>query len=94
MIFNDINPAAITTLPIWVLFIAIFLALYRLITGPSLVDRVIALDLITTATVGIIACYSVSSGKPVFIRPALVLALVSFLATIAFGYYVGKGGRS
>ena len=77
-----------------VMVAALFLAFYRLVRGPSLADRVLALDLITTLTVGIIAIYAVITERPVFIRPALVLALISFLATIAFAYYVEQRGES
>jgi multicomponent Na+:H+ antiporter subunit F len=74
------------------LSVALLLSIYRLLRGPSLPDRVIALDLIATLVVGIIAVYAIATGQAVFLRDAIVLAVISFLGTIAFAFYVGKGG--
>lgn len=71
---------------------ALFLAFYRLIVGPSLPDRVVALDLMTTLSVGIMAVYAVSTDDPVFLPVAMALALITFLATIAFARYVERRG--
>lgn len=74
------------------LSMALLLTIYRLLRGPSLPDRVIALDLIATLVVGIIAVYAIATEQAVFLRDAIVLAVISFLGTIAFAFYVGKGG--
>ena len=73
-----------------ILMIAIFIALIRLILGPSLPDRVVALDLISTLVIGIIAAHILLSGQTAFLSIAIVLALVSFLGTIAFAHYLEK----
>lgn len=75
-----------------VLAISLVIACIRLLRGPSLLDRVVALDLIGLATVAILACYSILASEPVFMRAATALALISFLGTIAFAYYVQKKG--
>ncbi len=62
----------------------------RLVRGPSLPDRVIALDMMSTLGIGIIAVYAVATNQPVLIDVASVLALVSFLGTIAFAEYVER----
>ncbi|HUU14636.1 MAG TPA: cation:proton antiporter [Terriglobia bacterium] len=67
------------------------LAFTRLVRGPSLPDRVVALDLIATLLMGIIAAYSVAAGQPVFLDVAIVLALIAFLGTVAFARYLEKG---
>ncbi len=72
--------------------LAVLLSLVRLIRGPSLPDRVVALDLIGTITVGIIGTYCVMSNQRVFLIVAVVLALITFLGTVALAYYVEKGG--
>jgi multicomponent Na+:H+ antiporter subunit F len=41
--------------------------------------------------VGIIAVYSVATGQPIFLDVAIVLALIGFLGTVAFAYYIEKG---
>jgi multicomponent Na+:H+ antiporter subunit F len=73
--------------------VALVFAFLRLARGPSLPDRVVALELITAVAVGMISVYAVASGQPVFLDAAIALALVSFLGTVAFARYVEKGGR-
>jgi multicomponent Na+:H+ antiporter subunit F len=68
--------------------LAAFFALVRLIRGPSLPDRVVALDLIATLIIGIAAAYSVAAGHTAFLDVAVILALVAFLGTVAFSYYL------
>lgn len=67
------------------------LAFARLVCGPSLPDRVVALDLIATLVMGIIATYAIAAGLPVFLDVAIVVALIAFLGTVAFAHYVEKG---
>lgn len=73
------------------LTVAMFLAFYRLVRGPSLPDRVVALDLIVMLTVGYITVYDIATDLAVFLDVAIVLALLSFLGTVAFARYVEKG---
>lgn len=75
------------------LLLALFLALARLVRGPSLPDRVVALDLVAGIVVGMIATFTVAGSQPVFLDAAIVVALIAFLGTVAFAYYLGKGLR-
>jgi multicomponent Na+:H+ antiporter subunit F len=70
--------------------VAIMLSAIRLIRGPSLPDRVVALDLISILTAGTTAIYAIASGQAVFLDVATILALVSFLGTVAFARYIEK----
>lgn len=72
--------------------VAMALAFARLLRGPSLPDRVVALDLMTALAMGMIAAYGVGADQSVFLDVAVVLALVSFVATIAFATYVERCG--
>lgn len=74
------------------LAISVLCAFIRLLRGPSLPDRVVALDLIGLAVVAMVASYSTQTGQPVLLRAVTVLALISFLATVAFAYYVQRKG--
>lgn len=67
------------------------LALIRLVMGPSLPDRVVALDLMATLSVGVIGTYALQSGQALFIDVAVVLALLAFLGTVAFANYIELG---
>ncbi len=66
----------------------LLLAFIRLVRGPSLPDRVVALDLIGLLAIGMIGAYVVAVDKPVLLDSARVLALVSFVGTVAFARYV------
>lgn len=66
------------------LFLAILLGLYRLARGPTVLDRVLAFDLITTCAVGMIVLLSIRWQTPLFLELILVFALLGFLTTVAF----------
>jgi multicomponent Na+:H+ antiporter subunit F len=70
--------------------LAMLLGFVRLVRGPSLPDRVVALDLIGTLAVGLIAAYDIATDQPVLLDAATVLALVAFLGTVAFARYVER----
>ncbi|SEL63185.1 cation:proton antiporter [Parapedobacter koreensis] len=76
-----------------ILGVALVLVFIRIFKGPTVVDRVIALDLLITIGVGVITVYSISTQKSTFIDVAMILALIAFLGTIAFSYYLEKRGR-
>ncbi|MGD9891662.1 MAG: monovalent cation/H+ antiporter complex subunit F [Dehalococcoidia bacterium] len=76
------------------LTIALLLAFARLARGPSLPDRVVALDLITVITVGFIAAYAIDVEQRVFLDAAIVVALIAFLGTVAFARYVERGAEN
>lgn len=80
-----------TTIILAMLAVAFVFTFVRLARGPSLPDRVIALDLVTTLAAGMIATYAIATDQSVFLDPAIVLAIISFLGTIAFAYYVERG---
>ncbi len=73
------------------LSLALLLAFVRLVRGPSLPDRVVALELIATLAVGVIAVYDIATEQPVFLDVAIVVALIGFLGAVAFARYVEKG---
>lgn len=73
-----------------ILSLALLFAMTRLISGPRLESRVVALDLLTILGIGIIATYAVMSDQTVFLDIAIVLALISFLGTIAFAFYLER----
>ena len=70
------------------LSVSLVLAVVRLIRGPSLPDRVIALDLISYQAIAIMLMYAIAAGKSYFLEVGLVLALIAFLGTVAFARYV------
>jgi multicomponent Na+:H+ antiporter subunit F len=73
-----------------ILTISIVLVFIRLYKGPEVADRVIALDLIITIGIGLITAYSIRSGQAVLLDVAMILALIAFLGTVAFAFYLDK----
>ena len=71
-----------------ILTIAVFLALIRLIKGPHLPDRVLALDFLSSVAIGFIAIYAIATDNAVLLDIALSVALLSFLGSVAFGYFL------
>ena len=82
--------ATLTFISLSMMAVAIMLAAFRLIRGPSLPDRVVALDLISILAAGTTAIYAIASGQAVFLDVATILALISFLGTAAFARYIEK----
>jgi multicomponent Na+:H+ antiporter subunit F len=73
-----------------VLALSIVLVFVRFLLGPSLSDRVVSLDLLITIGIGMIAVYAVVTNQPTFLDIAMILALIAFLGTVAFAYYLEK----
>ncbi|MDR5866595.1 monovalent cation/H+ antiporter complex subunit F [Halomonas koreensis] len=69
------------------------LALARLWRGPSLPDRVVALELFATLTVGIIGLLTIAADVAELLDVAIVMALMGFMATVGFARFVERGGR-
>ena len=72
------------------LMLAMVLAFLRLARGPSLPDRVVALDLMTVLAVGFSALFAISADEPAFLDVAIALALVAFLATVALARFAER----
>lgn len=70
------------------LLIGFGFAFVRLCIGPTLADRVVALDLMAFITIGFIGVYSIFSQNTAFLDIAITLALVAFLSTVAFARFI------
>lgn len=84
------NLDGVLTIVYAMLLLALVLAFIRLARGPSLPDRVIALDLVTVITVGFISVYAIDHQQRVFFDAALVVALIAFLGTVAFAQFLER----
>ena len=69
------------------------LAFIRLVRGPTLPDRVIALDLFAVLSTAFLTVYAIDTGQQVFLDVAIVLALIAFLGTVAFALYIERRAR-
>ena len=84
---------AVTYVCLAVLSVALFITFVRLVRGPTLPDRVVALELIATIFVGVVAVYAIASRQTVYLDVGIVLALVGFLGAVAFARFmvIGSG---
>ena len=76
---------------ITMLAIATFLALYRLLKGPTAADRMVALDAITNATAGVLLIIAIVSGRFIYLDVTLVYAILSFVGVIVVARYLEGG---
>jgi multicomponent Na+:H+ antiporter subunit F len=76
-----------------ILSFSMIMILVRLIKGPSLIDKVIALDLLVIVGIAGISAYAILYSKSVIVDISLILALIAFLSTAAFAWYYEKKDR-
>lgn len=67
---------------------AFALAFARIVKGPTARDRIVALDLITSITMGFILVYSVVINKAIYFDIVIVISLISFIGTVAISTYL------
>jgi multicomponent Na+:H+ antiporter subunit F len=88
-----VSPAGLGgALALGLLGAAVLLAFVRLVRGPDLANRVVALDILSVIGVGIAAGAAVLARDPVYLDVALILALIAFVSTVAFARYADEGG--
>ncbi|HZA34630.1 MAG TPA: monovalent cation/H+ antiporter complex subunit F [Vicinamibacterales bacterium] len=71
--------------------VALLIAVVRLVKGPTLPDRVVAMDLIGVLVVGLIVVLAASTQVPATLDAAIVIALIGFVGTVAYATYVERG---
>jgi multicomponent Na+:H+ antiporter subunit F len=80
-----------------ILSVAFLMTVYRVLIGPTLPDRVIALDMLVGIAIGFIGVIAIRSSFNLYVDIAIALGLVGFLATVAFSRFIlsrkPSGGR-
>jgi len=76
----------------WMLSLSLLLAFVRLAKGPSLPDRVVALELVASIVCGFIGVHAIDTGINSYLDIAIVLALTAFLAAIGFSRFIQVRG--
>jgi multicomponent K+:H+ antiporter subunit F len=71
------------------LVVGMILALYRLLKGPHLADRVLSGDVLALHVVGLVALLTIRMRTLAFFDAALVVAIIGFASTLAFAQYIG-----
>ena len=72
------------------LTLAIVCGLVRLARGPTVIDRIMAFDLITTSAVGMIVLLSIQWKTAMYLELILIFSLLGFFGTVAFVYYLSR----
>ncbi|MDA3808050.1 MAG: K+/H+ antiporter subunit F [Thiomicrorhabdus sp.] len=80
-------------IPIAFIFIAIafILSSIRLIKGPSVPDRILALDTLYINSIALLILLGIHLGSALYFESALLIALMGFVSTIAFSKYLLRG---
>ena len=73
------------------IFLGVLLGVVRLVLGPTVVDRVAAVDMLTVMSISMISLYALVAGRFIYLDVALVYGVLSFLAVIAVARYLERG---
>ncbi len=71
--------------------LAVLLALWRLLIGPSPADRILALDTLTINAIALIVLFGVAQGTALYFEAALLLGTVGFVGTVAYCRFLLRG---
>ncbi len=77
-----------TLVALLLLAAALVLSVVRIVLGPTLPDRVLALDLLTIVAMGFVGAIAIRTGLSLYLDIAVALALLGFLATVALARYI------
>ena len=70
------------------LLLAFILAFIRMLKGPNMSDRTVAMDLIASITMAFILMYSILVQKAIYFDIVIVISLISFISTVAISIYL------
>ncbi|MGB8608350.1 monovalent cation/H+ antiporter complex subunit F [Bradyrhizobium sp.] len=73
------------------IFFGIMFGVLRLVLGRTVVDRVVAVDMLTIISISLIALYAHVSGRFIYLDVALVYGVLSFLSVLAVARYLERG---
>ena len=71
--------------------VAMLLALYRLLKGPSVPDRILALDTMFVCAIALLVLFGMHLGTAVYFEAALVIAMLGFVSTLALAKFLMRG---
>lgn len=77
-----------TLIALVMLGLAMLVAVVRIVLGPTLADRVLALDLLTVLAMGFVATFAIRSTQMLYLDIAIALALLGYVATVALARYL------
>lgn len=76
---------------VWLIAGAILLCLLRLVIGPTLIDRAVALDVLTILAIVLIVAFAHVSGRGAYLDVALTYGLLSFISVLSIARFIERG---
>ena len=76
---------------LFMISLALMLNLWRLVRGPSLPDRIIALDTLYINTIALLVLYGIYQASTVYFEVALLIAVMGFVGTVVLSKYLLRG---
>lgn len=73
------------------LSVALVLNFWRLLVGPHIVDRILALDTMYINSIALILIYGMYNKTALYFEAALLIAMLGFVSSVAFGKYLLRG---
>lgn len=80
----------ILNIALFLIGISFLLVIYRFIKGPNVVDRVVAMDVLTVSSIGLIVILAHHFGRVIYIDVAIVYGILSFIGVIVIAKYLEK----
>jgi multicomponent K+:H+ antiporter subunit F len=80
-----------SSIAVVVIGICALLNLYRIVKGPDVLDRVLALDTLAINAIGLVVVLGLWYGTTMYFEAALLFAMVGFLSTVAFCKFLLRG---
>ena len=74
-----------------IMAVALVLTLLRLIKGPDLPDRILALDTLYINAIALIVLFGIWLGSDLYFEAALLIAVMGFVGTVAVAKYLLRG---
>ncbi len=71
--------------------VGLLLNLFRLAKGPTIADRVLALDTMVINGIAVLILYGIAMGTAVYFEAALLFAMVGFISTVAYCRFILRG---
>ena len=81
----------ILNIAFYISLVATILAMWRLIQGPTTVDRVVAMDALTIIIISLIVFVAYVTGRAIYLDVSIVYALLSFLGVLAYARFKERG---
>jgi multicomponent K+:H+ antiporter subunit F len=79
------------TIAVFAIGVAMLLNLYRLLVGPDMVTRILALDTLVINAIALVVLIGIYYGTSIYFEAALLFAMVGFLTTVAYCKYILRG---